>query len=579
MDIKRKKGYAAAERLNASKVVPLCMVGPGEVLGDIETLMKLKTYMQSAVATDKVEVFVLNAKNYERLVAQKNPSTSERLKLAVETKLQNRLRGLGEVQMPLFKHILYNMNRIERPPSGREDADVQLVTRKQLPDRDTLFKHLAKSYIKNEAELIEPMVPGSVYIRDVMRERARAREHLRTVRKQPLPVNRHKPIRLKRLNACARSNKQIMVDLAKQKTARESHERSSLVRSIRNLEMMDIKDELADSRTESNSLPNMSVLRTMEPVDRKKVEHLVKDELGLQLPRDPLESGFKPDVVKVNTPEKVVSNTPSTPPPVKVSGIPTRKVMKIRTRRVKKVKNAKKGESEGGKSNKQKGDVQESSANDLTLHLERTKTFITQIRAGSEPDMSRDHTRLDDFDAGESTSTDDFNVKKMERIKSATADLGEADTDYILPRPTRIPPISESGSTENIMDAEQRQQQQQQQQRDEKRQKTQAKLRFMNDMVRDQLQMAPENPSYRDWETGESSVTYLEDRITKFNQKQAEYLERPEPKCLPKLTRFMATVILNLIAFVIINAIIYHNVVIYCSINIMLMKALLPVNV
>ena len=50
----------------------------------------------------------------------------------------------------------------------------------------------------------------------------------------------------------------------------------------------------------------------------------------------------------------------------------------------------------------------------------------------------------------------------------------------------------------------------------------------------------PENPQYRDWETSDRSVAYLEERIKRFAKKHGESDE--VIKILPKLRRFEESV-------------------------------------
>ena len=60
--------------------VCLCSVRGGEVLGDLEVVMKLTTHMYTVTSTSPTTVFLLDYKNLDRLVGKRNQVTMERIK-------------------------------------------------------------------------------------------------------------------------------------------------------------------------------------------------------------------------------------------------------------------------------------------------------------------------------------------------------------------------------------------------------------------------------------------------------------------------------------------------------------------
>ena len=62
-----------------------------------------------------------------------------------------------------------------------------------------------------------------------------------------------------------------------------------------------------------------------------------------------------------------------------------------------------------------------------------------------------------------------------------------------------------------------------------------SKRRFANSCLRDQVKLHYENPDYRDWETSEKSMDYLEERIQKFHSGACDNLK---PIQLPRLARY-----------------------------------------
>jgi len=83
IEVRRTEGYAAAEKRHLHREIPLCIVEEGEILGDVEYVFNLRTHSASAVCMAPTEVFVLTAKNIDRLINKKTPSTGTVLKMEV----------------------------------------------------------------------------------------------------------------------------------------------------------------------------------------------------------------------------------------------------------------------------------------------------------------------------------------------------------------------------------------------------------------------------------------------------------------------------------------------------------------
>ena len=182
--VRRRGGYAAAEARLHRRRVQLCCVEAGEIVGDVETVFGLATHLQTVTATEPVEAYLLTAKNMERLLSKRTSSTTDALAMSVETKMKNRLdrfhggdasggdRGGENDGIPLFRRLLYRMHRPLEPAPVKIPP---LRQSKALPDRDVLFQHLLRTFVDDRAALVEPRVPGGVYYREMMCERARLR--------------------------------------------------------------------------------------------------------------------------------------------------------------------------------------------------------------------------------------------------------------------------------------------------------------------------------------------------------------------------------------------------------------------
>ncbi|XP_033762446.1 uncharacterized protein LOC117343975 isoform X3 [Pecten maximus] len=171
--IRREQGYAAVEKWMKEKHIELCSVQSGEVLGDIETLMNFTTYMQTVKCTANTEVYILDAKNFERLVGKRNLTTIDVMRAKVVEKLQTRVDSKHGHLVPLLKFLHFKMNEQSLPPP-RELP--KLKTTKVLPDKEVQKLFLLQAFKSGKAPLVEPIVPGTLYYKDLMKEKAKSRE-------------------------------------------------------------------------------------------------------------------------------------------------------------------------------------------------------------------------------------------------------------------------------------------------------------------------------------------------------------------------------------------------------------------
>ncbi|XP_060070750.1 uncharacterized protein LOC132550677 [Ylistrum balloti] len=174
--IRREQGYAAVEKWMKEKHIELCSVQSGEVLGDIETLMNFTTYMQTVKCTANTEVYILDTKNFERLVGKRNIATIEIMRAKVIEKLKTRVDSKHGHLVPLLKFLHFKMNEQSLPPP-RELP--KLKTTKVLPDKDVQNLFLLQAFKSGKAPLVEPIVPGTLYYKDLMKEKAKSREEQR----------------------------------------------------------------------------------------------------------------------------------------------------------------------------------------------------------------------------------------------------------------------------------------------------------------------------------------------------------------------------------------------------------------
>lgn len=175
--IRRTEGYAAMEKRMKERHIDLCSVNSGEVIGDTEILMNLSTYLYTIKCTANTEVFILDTKNFERLVGKKNMNTLDVIREYVKSKLKTRIEMQNGHLVPLLPYLHFKLTEQTLPV---EKPLPPLKISKQLPDKEYQTKQLLNLFKEGKAVLVEPLVPGVHYYKELMLEKAKARERNRS---------------------------------------------------------------------------------------------------------------------------------------------------------------------------------------------------------------------------------------------------------------------------------------------------------------------------------------------------------------------------------------------------------------
>ena len=168
----------------------MCLVEQGGIFGDIEIIAGMKTYMNHVMTISPTTIFAISAANVERLIIRKNPRTVESLKTGVITKLYNRTHSVQGYHIPIMKHLLFKLTEEIKP---KPQLVPPLKLTKSLPDADVLFQHLIESFKENRSELIEPLLPGTVYYKRLMQEKLRLRANKKKHEKKENNQNQSSP--------------------------------------------------------------------------------------------------------------------------------------------------------------------------------------------------------------------------------------------------------------------------------------------------------------------------------------------------------------------------------------------------
>lgn len=149
------------DRKRAHRNVEVCTMGAVEILGDLEMTMGLNSYAETAQCTQVAEVFILDQKNYERLIERRNPQALDTMREALHEKLQLRLTWVQEDELPLFKYFLYKLD--ERKRHEKEKY-------REMRRRDHFFDW--KTGLQ-KGPLIDQFGPGSIFYTIRMRDKSR----------------------------------------------------------------------------------------------------------------------------------------------------------------------------------------------------------------------------------------------------------------------------------------------------------------------------------------------------------------------------------------------------------------------
>ncbi|XP_062573913.1 uncharacterized protein LOC134235786 isoform X1 [Saccostrea cucullata] len=143
----------------------VCNLGAFEIIGDLEAVIDLPTYCYTVKCSQEAEVFILDQKNYDRLIEKRNPKVIEILKESVREKYKLRLSWLPKKELPLIRYFLFMLREEERAKKTRPQKTIN-----KEPTQDWSVSNLKKG------PLIDMFGPGSVFFLIRMKEKQRQLE-------------------------------------------------------------------------------------------------------------------------------------------------------------------------------------------------------------------------------------------------------------------------------------------------------------------------------------------------------------------------------------------------------------------
>lgn len=143
--------------------------------GEMEVLLDLDTYVQTAICTEKTDVLVLEMKHYERLFTKKHQRTIDAMKQMLEIKINTRITLLGSgEEVPLLHHLKNKVNLINNPKAPPE---------KSTRDEDSVLA-AERQFFNHTGPLVDIDGPGSVFYMIRVREKSKQKSQNKNKRKQ-----------------------------------------------------------------------------------------------------------------------------------------------------------------------------------------------------------------------------------------------------------------------------------------------------------------------------------------------------------------------------------------------------------
>ena len=141
-------------------------------IGDTELTLDLKTYLQSVICTQACSAYILDLKNYERLVVRRNKPTMDLIRQLAQLKMTCRMgRRTNHDHIPLLRTLLYRMQCMDRDkdkPRGRKTP--------MSSSSGSGGANYQYDVVPHRGALIDLHGPGTVFHRNKKREQAKKKK-------------------------------------------------------------------------------------------------------------------------------------------------------------------------------------------------------------------------------------------------------------------------------------------------------------------------------------------------------------------------------------------------------------------
>ncbi|CAC5414930.1 unnamed protein product [Mytilus coruscus] len=523
--IRRTEGYAAIERRMKERHIDLCSVTSGEVIGDTEILMNLNTYLYTVKCTANTEVFILDTKNFERLVGKKNTNTTDIIREYVKSKLKTRMEMKNGPLVPLLPYLHFKLTALTLPV---EKPLPPLKNSKHLPNKEYQTKHLLNLFKEGKAVLVDPVVPGVHYYKELMLEKAKARElsrrtdesttaNLRAMKRSP----RKQPRSLMAIRESLQQMMEAEVITMENKKSKQKFKR--MKKKTGSKYSVDNEQHLIDSTNESAS-------SIADSVKGKKTK--LKKKNG-SIANSKAEPASQSDSNNNDIAEQSSTQKPTTPIKITVDTVASSDSGLHKSQETTSVENKKKL----GKPVL----ITELKRSELDLpaiHEERTEeeillySPIPKAEVNSKP-MIKTHINTENTQTSENKEEFEINSNRLENVETVMSLEHESDGEKRLILPQLRPVKEKKIATSKVTTPR----------REEEESETWGNaMKFVNKRIQSRLTATSlDNVSDTfDFESSEPTLRLLESRIQAFHIKYGGKAKSLKTMKLPKLARFDA---------------------------------------
>jgi hypothetical protein len=482
--------------------VDLCSIQDREILGDIEIYNNLNTYMHTVKCTANTEVFILDTKNYERIVGKRNTATINIMREYVKAKLETRMNMKQGHLIPFLQFLHFKLTEESLPQSKPLPP---LKTSKTLPDRETMLQQLLQWFRDGKSTVVEPFTPGAVFYKELMKEKAAARKDHPT----PVKTSVALTLRANRRNQPPRKPRSLM-------EIRES------LRQMMEAEVIEFENETAKKQIGSRKKPKdkgRKVRKRHSSQTQSNIEGSRSKAASLQsLASLPNYVGDKEQDESDNTLLKILAN--HNKPPSDNEGKPKsrRGSMEDENKSVKPVLITEVNTSPRKDQRVDLPNIKEERTQEEII-LKKQNLGVTTTDNLTLDTQKSDVTARTQFQVPNAAKSKELQVSNLENVPTL---IGE---ENILPNI----PGAESTSTEK--------------KRNENSKWTTA-MKFVNENIQRRLlaKKDPEDnlPHYDDYESNDKNLSFLENRIMAFHVKYGGKAKMHMK--LPKLARYAVEV-------------------------------------
>lgn len=175
-------GFVAMETRLRQREIQATIIGPNDVIGDVEMVLDIPEYCASVECVETLEVYELDKASFYRLIARRSPETLDILRKVVITKLRLRVERFNEI--PLFKYLL------ERATTSPQKGKAKAMKKKRQAHQLEEMRPLIDKGQKNWKALKASVFLGGQAIKKSEHEKNKPEKKVETTFKEKEKIPR-----------------------------------------------------------------------------------------------------------------------------------------------------------------------------------------------------------------------------------------------------------------------------------------------------------------------------------------------------------------------------------------------------